>query len=149
MACGNVIYEKKFPHLSVDEGDHIYVESKETTSASIKQDTTNQTRKLFEKTVKILMPERLKGRDFFIDAAKCIAEFYEIDTAVIEYEDRLAASFRVDCNGLYSGIKGIIQLADDIGFRSDDGGVVLNVIYYTHATYLSGRKIAPTQEPIF
>ena len=41
----------------------------------------------------VLMPERVKDQGFFIDAARCIAELYEIDTVVTEYENRLAESF--------------------------------------------------------
>ena len=52
----------------------------------------------------VMMPERVQDQGFFIDAARCIAELYEIDTVVTEYENRLAASFRIDSDGVYSGM---------------------------------------------
>lgn len=149
MAHRNVIYEKKFPRPTIEEDEPIHEESNEIATAFPEQDSSERYKRTLEGKVNVLMPERVQDQGFFIDAARCIAELYEIDTVVTEYENRLAASFRIDSDGEYSGMKNIIRLADDIGFQLDDDGIVFNVIYYTHATYLSGRRISPTQGPIF
>lgn len=149
MANSNVIYEKKFPRPTIEKDKPTYEESNEIATAFPEQDSSERYKRTLEGKVNVLMPERVQDQGFFIDAARCIAELYEIDTVVTEYENRLAASFRIDSDGEYSGMKNIIRLADDIGFQFDDDGIVFNAIYYTHATYLSGRRISPTQGPIF
>lgn len=97
----------------------------------------------------VLMPERVKNQGFFIDAVRCIAELYEIDTVVTEYENRLAASFRIDSDGIYSGMKNIIRLADDIVFQFDAERIVFNPCDLLYSCNLSGRRISPTQGPMF
>lgn len=149
MAHSNVIYEKRFPHPTIEEDEPIHEVSNEIASASPEQDSSELYKRTLEGKVNVLMPERVQEQGFFVDAARCIAELYEIDTVVTEYENRLAASFRIEFDGMYSGMKNIIRLADDIGFQFDDEGIVFNAIYYTHATYLSGRRISPAQGPVF
>lgn len=103
-------------------------------------------KQFFESTVQILMPERVQNCDFFISIAKRIAEFYEIDTIVTEHDDHLSAEFRIDCDNTYSGLKKIIELADDICFQVENNNIVLHTTYYTHATYRSGRRIIPEDD---
>lgn len=149
MAHSNVIYEKRFPRPTIEEDEPIHEESNEIATAFSEQDSSERNKRILEGKVNVLMPERVQDQGFFIDAARYIAELYEIDTIVTEYENRLAASFRIDSDGIYSGMKNIIRLADDIVFQFDADSIVFNVIYYTHATYISGKRISPTQGPIF
>lgn len=149
MEHNNILFEKKFPRPTMETEDLTCEESNEVTAAPSEQGLSDRYKRTLEGKVNVLMPERVQEQGFFIDEARCIAELYEVDTVVTEYENRLAASFRIDFEGMYSGMKNIIRLADDIGFQFDDEGIVFNAIYYTHATYLSGRRISPAQGPVF
>lgn len=149
MKYGNIIYQRKFSHPFIETDAPAQTETSETMEAFSNQASSDRYQKILKEKVNVLMPERVQEQGFFIDAARCIAEYYEIDTVITEYENRLAASFRVESGSVYSGMKNLIRMADDIGFQLDDEGIAFNVIYYTHATYLSGRKISPMEDFIF
>ena len=138
-----VIYEKKFHHLSEEDCERLYTEVNTDFMAAAKKDPALFCKQLLESTVQVIMPDRVENSGFFIAMAKEIAEYYEMDTVVTEYEDRLSAEFRINCNDTYSGLKQIIELSDDICFRCDNGDVILGTIYYTHATYRSGKQVTP------
>ena len=138
-----VIYEKKFHHLSEEDCERLYTEVNTDFMAAAKKDPALFCKQLLESTVQVIMPDRVENSGFFIAMAKEIAEYYEMDTVVTEYEDRLSAEFRINCDDTYSGLKQIIELSDDICFRCDNGDVILGTIYYTHATYRSGKQVTP------
>lgn len=147
MPTPNVLFEKKFPHMRMEDYDRIYDEADKTAVEQFEKcDPKERCKRIFESTVRVMMPERLENRDHFVKMAMEVAEFYEIDTTVTEYEDRLCASFYVDGYGTFSGLKKIILFSDDIGFQSDGETVLLNVLYYTHATYRAGKKISPCND---
>lgn len=156
MEHRNIIYEKRFSHPTIADEGLFDANLNESTVDPIEQDLPNgqqnspdRCQKLLEEKVNILIPDRVMWRESFVEAAKNVAESYEVDTSVVEYENRLVASFRVDCDIMYSGLKFIILLADDIGFQFDNEGIVFDIIYYTHATYVSGRKISPNCDTFF
>lgn len=141
-----ILFEKKFPHMEMEDYDRIYDEATKNAVESVTRDSVAMCKRVFESTVRVMMPERIENKDHFVDMAKELAEFYEIDTTVTEYEDRLAASFCVDCYNTFSGLKKIILFSDDISFQRDGKTIILSVIYYTHSTYRNGRKIAPVND---
>lgn len=146
MPDPNILYEKKCPHLKAEDYDHIYEEAINHTLEDVKRDSAAMCKRVFESTVRVMMPERVENIGHFVDMAKELAEFYEIDTTVTEYEDRIVASFGVNSYCTFSGLKKIILFSDDIGFQYDGEGIILSIIYYTHATYRSGRKITPVND---
>lgn len=143
MDNSNVIYEKKFTHLSAADCERLYAEVNTDFMAVAKKDPALFCKQLLESTVRVIMPDRVENSGFFIAMAKEIAEYYEIDTVVTEHEDRLSAEFRINCDDTYSGLKQIIEFSDDICFRYDNGDLILCIIYYTHATYRSGKQVTP------
>lgn len=143
MEKSNVIYEKKFDHFTDDDYKHVCDEATAETDIPSWRDSSVFCKQLVENTVRIVIPYRMENQEFFIAQAKEIAEQNEIDTTIMEYEDRLIAEFRIGDSSTNFGIKGIIEYADDVFFGCDKGEVVLSVIYYTHATYRSGTKITP------
>lgn len=146
MDNSKVIYEKKFHQLSDEDCERFYNEVNTDFMAAAKKDPALFCKQLLESTIRVIMPDRVENSGFFIAMAKEIAEYYEMDTVVTEYEDRLSAEFRINCDDTYSGLKQIIKLSDDICFRCDNGDVILGTIYYTHATYRSGKRIKPEND---
>lgn len=118
-------------------------------TAMIESDSKSYFKKIFENTVMVMIPERIEGREMFIDAAKEMGEFYQIDIVITEHDDRISVTYSVDCGVNFRGLKKIISMADDLNFRSNEETVLLTLIYYTHATYRSGRKIYPPHELCF
>lgn len=149
MDNSKVIYEKKFHHLSEEDCEQLYSEVNTDFMAAAKKAPALFCKQLLESTVRVIMPERMENSGFFIAMAKEIPEYYEIDTVVTEHEDRLAAEFRINCDDTYAGLKQIIEFSDDICFRCDNGYVILCIIYYTQATYRSGRRIKPENDVDF
>lgn len=135
MDNSKVIYKKKFHHLSEEDCERLYNEVNTDFMAASNKDPALFCKQLLESTVRVIMPDRVENSGFFIAMAKEIAEYYEMDTVVTEYEDRLSAEFRINCDDTYSGLKQIIELSDDICFRCNNGDVILGTIYYTHATF--------------
>lgn len=144
--CKRIIYEKKYPHMNLDDYDQIHDEATKSAVEEIKWDSKEICKRVFERTVRVMMPERVEGVRHFVDMAKELAEFYEIDTTVTEYEDRIVATFIVDTCYTFSGVKKIILFSDDICFQQKEENIMLSVIFYTHATYSSGRKITPVND---
>lgn len=143
-----IIYEKKYSHLMQE--DYIHAgETSDNTATMAECESKSYFKKIFENTVLVLIPERIEGREIFIDAAKEMGEFYQIDTVITERDDRISVTYSVDCGVNFRGLKKIISLADDLNFRSNEDTVLLTLIYYTHATYRSGRKISPPHELCF
>ena len=144
MENPHIIYEKKFPH-NMDEYDAIFAEEDAGTGdeVPVRHDPAVFYKRLVENTVRIVIPDRVENKCFFISQAKKVAERNEIDTTITEYEDRLVAEFHIGDDSPNFGIKGIIEYADDVCFGCAEGEVVLSVIYYTHATYRSGKKVTP------
>ena len=143
-----IIYEKKYSPLMQED----FISTEETginKTAMTESDSESYFKKIFENTVMVMIPERIEGREMFIDATKEMGEFYQIDTVITEHDDRISATYSVDCGVNFRGLKKIISLADDLNFRSNEETVLLTLIYYTHATYRSGRKISPPHELCF
>lgn len=139
----NIIYEKRYPKLTTEDYEQMLEETENEQSSYKRPDSATFFNNLMEKTVRIVIPDRMENRGFFIAMAKEVAERNEYDIIITEYEDKYIAEFRIDCNSTYFGLKDLIEYADDISFICDCHSVLLRVIYYTHATYRSGKRITP------
>ena len=109
MENPHIIYEKKFPH-SMDEYEAIFAEEDAGTGdeVPVRHDPAVFYKRLVENTVRIVIPDRVENKCFFISQAKKVAERNEIDTTITEYEDRLVAEFHIGDDSPNFGIKGII-----------------------------------------
>lgn len=143
MDNAKVVYEKKFKHLQPKDYERIANEADVKDNLYEHRDSEAFCKRLFENTVRVVLPERLENYGFFIAMAREVAEYNEVDTVVTEYEDRFVAEFRFSCDSTNFGLKDIIQYGDEIAFGCDKEIIVLSVIYYTHATYCSGKRITP------
>lgn len=144
-----VIYEKKYSDLLKEEDNRIMSEMASFPAATSEKQSAEYFKKLFENTVLVLIPERIEGREVFIDAAKEMGDLYQLDTVIKEHEDRISDTYAVDCCVNFRGLKKIIMLADDLSLDYGDNVVFLTLYYYTHATYRSGRKITPPHDLCF
>ena len=93
--------------------------------------------------------ERIKEKVIFIKAAVDLAETYEIDMDIVEYDTRVVANMFLQ-SSLYTGtikklISALIVMADefDIFPPKDKENYTVNLLltYHTHDIYLNGRKI--------
>ena len=86
--------------------------------------TDDYVRKLITESVCVIMPERIEGRDYFIDLAKEIAEAYLIDIIIKEHKNRITVTYTLDYEAGFSCLKPIIELADELTFQSSNNNNV-------------------------
>ena len=93
--------------------------------------------------------ERIKEKVIFIKAAVDLAETYEIDMDIVEYDTRVVANMFLQ-SSLYTGtikklISALIVMADEFDIFTPKEGehytVNLLLTYHTHDIFLNGRKI--------
>ena len=143
MDSGKIIYEKQFPKLTMMD----YIKMLEETEIDFPsfqwQDSDTFFQNLLKDVVRIVIPERIENCAFFVSMAKQVAEHNEIDIVITEFEDRYVAEFHIDNNSRSFGMKELIEYADYVSFGCEGENAVICVIYYTHATYRSGKRVAP------
>ena len=149
MDNGNIIYEKRFPKLTMSDYKAMLEESERELPTFQRQDSTTFFQNLLKDVVRIVIPERVENCAFFISMAKQVTERNEVDTVITEYEDRYVAEFHIDNDSTSFGLKELIEYADYVSFGCEDENAVVGVIYYTHATYRSGVQITPEKRMDF
>ena len=143
MEKGKIIFEKSFPKLTLDDYEKLCGNLSGETVPPEWDEPGAFYKKLLEGLVRIAIPDRIESSSFFIALAKEIALSNEIGTVLTEYDDRIVAGFQVDTTCTTLRLKKLIEYADDVYFGCDGGFAVVNVIYYTHATFRSGVQITP------
>ena len=86
--------------------------------------------------------------DTFLHVAKKTADYYEMDIVIISHDDHYSISLNAKTDFPMPGLKTLVLLADDMTFTNEDGKMVITLSFYTHTTYLSGRKISPITDDI-
>ena len=93
--------------------------------------------------------ERIKEKVIFVKAAVDLAETYQIDMDIVEYDTRVVANMFLQ-SSLYTGtikklISALIVMADEFDIFPPKEGenytVNLLLTYHTHDIFLNGRKI--------
>lgn len=93
--------------------------------------------------------ERIKEKVIFVNAAIDLAETYQVDMDIAEYDTRVVANMFLQ-SSLYTGtikklISALIVMADEFDILppkdGEDYTVNLLLIYHTHDIFLNGRKI--------
>ncbi len=138
----SIIYEERFSKL-MDEFDGIADTNVDFPKAPSHADPMAYTQELFGKTVSILMPERIGKTEIFIQMAKEIGHSYCMDTVIRREYDQVVATFTLIDGGDFSCLKSLINMADEIHCTTSKTSILLRVIFYTHSTYLNGRKVIP------
>lgn len=149
MDNGKIIYEKRFPKLTMSDYNAMLEESEIELPAFQRQDSTTFFQNLLKNIVRIVMPERIKTCAFFISMAKQVAEHNEVDTVITEYEDCFVAKFYIGNDNTSFGLKKLIEYSDTVNFGYEEKCAVISVNYYTHAIYRNGKRVAPDNEMDF
>lgn len=93
--------------------------------------------------------ERIKEKVIFVKAAIDLAETYEIDMDIVEYDTRVVANMFLQ-SSLYTGtikklISALMVMADEFDIfppkEGEDYTVNLLLTYHTHDIFLNGRKV--------
>lgn len=139
-----IIYEKKYPRIDpMEEMKQIELEMadepKEATPsfdeimAKIQADTTY-----------VLMPERIKASEKFIQTAIEVSELYELDTKIERHIDRIIVNYSFDSCGGMREINRVFGMADEFAFFKDIYGwdITVSLGFFTHAVVRNGRVVA-------
>ncbi len=147
MPC-KVVYEKRYPIHYPSDGDPDYEEAKRVYKNTTFLDGESFLKRLYAQTVRVLIPGRAESLDTFLHVAKRTADHYEMDIVIMSHDDHYSVSLNTKTDFPMSGLKTIMQMADDIMFTNEEEKMVITFSFYTHTTYLSGRKISPTTDDI-
>ena len=137
---GNVIYQRTYPQSEhLDEAIPYCNEKIQFPKGS------DLCKKILENTVQVLIPERVRLRETFCAIAKETADLYEMDIIITQYDTLITVDLGIDCYGKFSALKPLILMSDDISFERTHPTrhLTLQLTFYTHALYNSGRLIHP------
>lgn len=142
---GKVIYQKEYPRLSYEEWDHLGDDVGQLKEYRYPGGSSALCKKIIENCVRVLMPERLENLDYFISVTKEIADLYEMDVLITEYDEIITVRLKLDIDGSFPALKRLILLTDDISFdcREKERQIIILLTYYTHAIYRSGKQVFP------
>lgn len=140
-----IIYEKKYPRIDpMEEMKQIELEmadeSKEPTPSF-----DEVIAKIHADTTYVLMPERIKASEKFIQTAIEVSELYELDTKIERHIDRIIVNYSFDSCGGMRDINRVFGMADEFAFFKDVHGwdITVSLDFYTHAVVRNGRVVAP------
>lgn len=68
-----------------------------------------------------------------------------VDTTIIEYEDRISATYAMRKIEPYDGLGKLATMADEMRFTDDDNNIHVYFDYNTYATYQAGKRIFPPE----
>ena len=150
MCDKKVIYSKRFPKESLLD---LEKEAEQLNSENNYDDGLKDGESIidFLKKNQTTVPneERIKEKVIFVKAAVDLAETYQIDMDIVEYDTRVVANMFLQ-SSLYTGtikklISALIVMADEFDIFPPKEGenytVNLLLTYHTHDIFLNGRKI--------
>ena len=150
MSDKKVLYSKRFPKESLLD---LEKEAEQLNSENNYDDGLKDGESIIDFLVKnrtsVPNEERIKEKVIFIKAAVDLAETYEIDMDIVEYDTRIVANMFLQ-SSLYTGtikklISALIVMADEFDIfppkEGEDYTVNLLLTYHTHDIFLNGRKI--------
>lgn len=142
---GKVIYQKEYPHLSYEEWDHLGDDVGQPKEYRYPGGSSALCKQIIENSVRVLMPERLENLDYFISVTKEIADLYEMDVLITEYDEKITVRLKLDIDGSFPALKRLILLTDDISFDCGEKERQISILltYYTHAIYRAGKQVFP------
>jgi len=140
-----IVYEKKYPRIDP------MVELKQVEMEAA--DEPEQPRPTFDEimqktyanTTYVLMPERIKASEKFIQTAIEVSELYELDTKIVRHLDHISVDYSFNCCGGLRDINRVIGMADQSSFFKDIFGwdITISLDFFTHAVVRNGRVVAP------
>lgn len=145
-----VLYSKRFPkesHLDLDE--EFEKLNKEHKSDNEPKEGESFLDFLERNRSTVPNEERIKEKVIFVKAAIDLAETYQIDMDIAEYDTRIVANMYLQ-SSLYTGtikklISALMVMADEFDIfppkEREDYTVNLLLTYHTHDIFINGRKI--------
>lgn len=136
-----IIYEKKYPREELPAPAPQEPEYSEEAEKALEEFW-----KRMELPLEIVpMPQREQDSQLFIQAAREVAELYELDVKIIRYSECITADFSFDCGGCMKQFKQVFSLADDFHFYTgiNNRELTIRMDYYTHALTYQGRILEP------
>ena len=150
MEVKKVLYSKRFPKKDFSDLDEKFEQlNKENKLDDELKDGESFLDFLTRNRTTVPNEERIKEKVIFIKAAIDLAESYQIDADIVEYDSHIDANLRLQ-SSLYTGtirklISALMVMADEFSiFPPKDGedyAVQLLLTYHTHDIFLNGRKV--------
>ena len=140
-----IIYEKKYPRIDPME-ELKQVEMEAADEPEQPRPTFDEImQKIYANTTYVLMPERIKASEEFIQTAIEVSELYELDTKIERHLDHISVNYSFDCCGGLRDINKVFGMADQFSFFKDIYGwdITVSMDFYTHAVVRNGRVVAP------
>lgn len=140
-----IIYEKKYPHSRPKEKTQ-----QEEIEVSAESDRLMLTfdeiyAKMTEDVTYVLIPERIKSSEEFVQTAIEVSELCELDTKITRHINHISVSYSFNCCGGMRHINRVFAMADEFAFFKDACGwdITISIDYYTHAMVRRNRIVAP------
>ena len=140
-----IIYKKKY--LRIDPMEELKrVEMEAADELEQPRPTFDEImQKNYANTTYVLMPERIKASEEFIQIAIEVSELYELDTKIERHLDHISVNYSFDCCGGLRDINRVFGMADEVAFFKDIYGwdITVSLDFFTHATVRNGRVVSP------
>lgn len=98
-----------------------------------------------EKSEYVVIEERLKEMDSFIEAAKYVADLFKFDIVITQEDDAIKVKMELSDFSASHYVKkvflSLLSQADDVSIFIKPEATTLLLIYYTHELYLDGKKV--------
>lgn len=142
-----IIYEKKYPRIDpMEEMKQIELEmadEPEEPTPSFEEIM----QKIQENTTYVLMPERIKASENFIQAAIEVSELYELDTKIERHFDHISVNYSFNCCG---GLRYLVWQTSSRSLRIFMDGTLQSPLislptphFGTEGLYLRKQSVAP------
>lgn len=135
-----VVYEKNYPSLNetAAEADDC---------GPVPELAPPQVEELYKEAA-LIKRTPIPGRDEraaeFIDAARKASDEFMVSVKILLFEDRVQARYTLaDGLGTLKFLSGLIDMADSAPFVWDGETLVITLNFYTHSTWLHGRRLLP------
>ena len=140
-----VIYEKNYPR--VDLMEELVRKELEVAGEPEQPILTfhEMMEKIYANTTYVLMPERIKSSEEFIQTAIEVSELYELNTKITRHVDHICVNYSFNCGGGMRYINRVFGMADQFSFFKDISGrdITISMDYFTHTVVRNGRVVAP------
>ncbi len=94
-----IVYEKKYPRIDpMEEMKQIEIEMADEPKEP-NPSYEEMMQKIQANTAYVLMPERIKASEDFIQTAIEVSELYELDTKIERHLDHISVNYSFDCCG--------------------------------------------------
>ena len=138
----SIIYEERFPKL-MNEFEDLKDTNAQFPQLPSHDNPMKYVEDIIGKSVSVLMPERIGKTELFIQIAKEIGHSYYMDTVIQKEFNQIVVTYTLIDGGDFSCLKELIDMSDEIYCTISNSLIQLHIIFYTHSTYLNGRKIFP------